>query len=111
MPTHRVYRPTGYADPHRLPTGRHRACPVQSPHLRQRAALAGIPHMQQVVISGTGLFTPAQSISNAELVAAFNAYATGWNAEHATAIAAGELAPMQESSEAFIEKASGIRSR
>jgi len=67
--------------------------------------------MHQVVISGTGLFTPAQSISNAELVAAFNAYAANWNAGHAAAIAAGELAPMQESSEAFIEKASGIRSR
>jgi len=67
--------------------------------------------MQQVVISGTGLFTPSQSISNSELVAAFNAYATNWNAENAAAIAAGELAPMQESSEAFIEKASGIRSR
>ena len=67
--------------------------------------------MQQVVISGTGLFTPSQSISNSELVAAFNAYATNWNAENAAAIAAGELAPMQESSEAFIEKASGIKSR
>ena len=67
--------------------------------------------MQQVVISGTGLFTPAQSISNSELVAAFNAYAANWNAENAAAIAAGERAPMQESSEAFIEKASGIRSR
>ena len=49
--------------------------------------------MQQVVISGTGLFTPSQSISNSELVAAFNACATNWNAEHAAAIAAGELAP------------------
>jgi len=67
--------------------------------------------MNQVVISGTGLFTPEQSISNSELVASFNAYAANWNAGHAAAIAAGELAPMQESSEAFIEKASGIRSR
>ncbi len=67
--------------------------------------------MNQVVISGTGLFTPDQSISNSELVASFNAYAANWNAAHAAAIAAGELAPMQESSEAFIEKASGIRSR
>lgn len=67
--------------------------------------------MQQVVISGTGLFTPSQTISNAELVAAFNAYAAAWNAEHAAAIAAGECAAMQESSEPFIEKASGIRSR
>ena len=67
--------------------------------------------MQQVVISGTGLFTPDQSISNSELVASFNAYAANWNAAHAAAIAAGALAPMQESSQAFIEKASGIRSR
>ena len=67
--------------------------------------------MQQVVISGTGLFTPGQSISNAELVEAFNAYAMRWNAENAAAIAHGELAPIQESSEAFIEKASGIKSR
>ena len=67
--------------------------------------------MNQVVISGTGLFTPDQSISNSELVASFNAYAANWNAAHAAAIAAGALAPMQESSEAFIEKASGIRSR
>jgi beta-ketodecanoyl-[acyl-carrier-protein] synthase len=67
--------------------------------------------MQQVVISGTGLFTPRQSISNAELVAAFNAYAAQWNAAHADDIAAGAAQPMTESSEAFIEKASGIRSR
>ena len=29
--------------------------------------------MNQVVISGTGLYTPDQSISNAELIACFNA--------------------------------------
>ncbi|MFM7273561.1 MAG: beta-ketoacyl-ACP synthase III, partial [Gammaproteobacteria bacterium] len=44
-------------------------------------------------------------------VEAFNAYATGWNAANAAAIAAGELQPLQESSEAFIEKASGIGAR
>ncbi len=67
--------------------------------------------MHSVVISGTGLFTPTQRISNAELVATFNAYAAQWNADNAAAIAAGELQPMQESSEAFIEKASGIGAR
>src|SRR6478735_1834821 len=41
------------------------------------------------VISATGLYTPPQSISNAELVASFNAYAARHNAEHADAIAAG----------------------
>ena len=67
--------------------------------------------MSGVVISGAGVFTPAQSISNAELVAAFNAYADRFNAENAEAIAAGEVEAKEHSSEAFIEKASGIRSR
>lgn len=67
--------------------------------------------MQQVVISGTGLFTPAQSISNEELVLAFNAYAAAWNEEHREEIAAGRLEAVQESSVPFIEKASGIKSR
>ena len=35
--------------------------------------------MHKAVISGTGVFTPEQTISNAELVAAFNAWAA--NAE------------------------------
>ncbi|MCG2585780.1 beta-ketoacyl-ACP synthase III [Massilia sp. TS11] len=67
--------------------------------------------MQSVVISGTGLFTPAQSISNAELVTAFNAYVELYNAEHAAEIAAGTCSALEPSSEAFIEKASGIKSR
>lgn len=67
--------------------------------------------MSGVVISGTGLFTPPETISNAELVASFNTWAELHNREHAEAIAAGELAPVQPSSSAFIEKASGIRSR
>lgn len=67
--------------------------------------------MQDTVISGTGLYTPSESISNDELVAAFNAYVELYNAEHADAIAAGELAPLQPSSVEFIEKASGIKAR
>jgi beta-ketodecanoyl-[acyl-carrier-protein] synthase len=67
--------------------------------------------MKAVVISGTGLFTPPYSISNEELVTAFNAYAELYNAEHAAQIAAGETAPIEASSSAFIEKASGIKSR
>ena len=67
--------------------------------------------MQDTVISGTGLYTPSESISNDELVAAFNAYVELYNAEHADAIAAGELAPQQPSSVEFIEKASGIKAR
>ncbi len=63
------------------------------------------------VISATGLFTPLESISNEELVASFNAYAAAFNAEHAAAIAAGDLAEIPPSSVEFIEKASGVKSR
>ncbi|VXC55496.1 Beta-ketodecanoyl-(acyl-carrier-protein) synthase [Pseudomonas sp. 8Z] len=67
--------------------------------------------MHNVVISGTGLFTPANSISNDELVASFNAYVQQFNADNAEAIARGEIEALSESSTAFIEKASGIKSR
>jgi len=63
------------------------------------------------VISATGLYTPPESISNAELVASFNAWAQGENARNAAAIAAGEVEPIAPSSVEFIEKASGIKSR
>ena len=67
--------------------------------------------MTDIVISGTGLYTPAESISNEELVASFNAYVELYNTEHAVAIAAGEIPPLQPSSAEFIVKASGIQSR
>ena len=67
--------------------------------------------MHNVVISGTGLYTPPNSISNDELVESFNAYVRQFNAEHAAAIEAGEVQALSESSSAFIEKASGIKSR
>jgi beta-ketodecanoyl-[acyl-carrier-protein] synthase len=67
--------------------------------------------MKPVVISGTGLFTPPNSISNDELVTAFNAYVELFNAENADKIAAGEVTALEASSSAFIEKASGIKSR
>ena len=63
------------------------------------------------VISATGLFTPDQSVSNAELVDSFNRYVAQHNAEHADAIAAGDVAALTDSSVEFIEKASGIKSR
>ena len=63
------------------------------------------------VISATGLFTPADSISNAELVESFNAYVARFNADNAAAIEAGTVQPLQPSSVEFIEKASGIKAR
>lgn len=67
--------------------------------------------MHKAVISGTGLYTPANSISNDELVASFNAYVQQFNADNAAAIERGEVEALSESSSAFIEKASGIKSR
>jgi beta-ketodecanoyl-[acyl-carrier-protein] synthase len=67
--------------------------------------------MHQAVISGTGLYTPPHSISNEELVACFNAYVATFNAAHAAAIDSGSIAALTPSSAAFIEKASGIKSR
>lgn len=67
--------------------------------------------MKQVVISGTGLFTPEEAISNDELVESFNAYVEKFNAENAAAIEAGDVEALSPSSTAFIEKASGIKSR
>ncbi len=64
-----------------------------------------------VVISATGLFTPRESVSNAELVQAFNTYVRDHNAAHAAEIAAGEREALSESSVEFIVKASGIKSR
>ena len=67
--------------------------------------------MNRAVISATGLYTPPLSISNEELIESFNAYVAKFNAEHAEAIAAGTETALEESSVAFIEKASGIKAR
>ncbi|MBU0784873.1 MAG: beta-ketoacyl-ACP synthase III [Gammaproteobacteria bacterium] len=67
--------------------------------------------MIKVAISGTGLFVPSQTITNDELVESFNAYVAKFNEEHAAEIASGELQPLQPSSSAFIENASGIKQR
>ncbi len=64
-----------------------------------------------VVISGLGLWHPEESISNEELVEAYNGYAELYNAENADAIAAGEIEAKPLSTADFIAKASGIKSR
>ena len=65
----------------------------------------------RAVISGTGLYTPRESVSNEELVAAFNSWVDIFNEDNAEAIAEGLEQPKTHSSAEFIEKASGIRSR
>ncbi len=69
------------------------------------------PDSRRPLLAATGLFTPPHAISNDELVASYNAWVDQWNAAHTDAIAAGTLEPKAHSSSAFIEKASGIRSR
>lgn len=64
-----------------------------------------------VAITGTGLFTPPHSISNEELVAAFNTWVRAENARNADAIARGEKKALEPSSADFIASASGIRRR
>src|SRR5690606_26642958 len=63
--------------------------------------------MQRVIISGLGVEIPQASISNDELVECFNAWV---DSENPRRLAAGE-APLQKSDSAFIEHASGIRTR
>ena len=67
--------------------------------------------MYTPAITGTGVFTPENTISNAELVKSFNAYVDKFNLEHAGQIKSGDVAPQSHSSEEFIVKASGINSR
>jgi beta-ketodecanoyl-[acyl-carrier-protein] synthase len=67
--------------------------------------------MKKIAITGTGLFTPSESISNDELVVAFNQYVERFNAEHTEAIADGTVQPLAPSSSEFIVKASGIQAR
>ncbi|MEC8038928.1 MAG: beta-ketoacyl-ACP synthase III, partial [Pseudomonadota bacterium] len=67
--------------------------------------------MHAAAITGTGLFTPTNSISNDELVEALNAFVETFNTENAAAIEAGEVEALSPSSDEFIVKASGIKNR
>ena len=65
----------------------------------------------KAIISATGLYTPKDSVSNDELVEAFNQYVDLFNEENSVAIETGEEQALTYSSSEFIEKASGIKSR
>lgn len=67
--------------------------------------------MTPPAITGTGVFTPPQVITNDELVTAFNAYADLFNARNAAAIDAGDVEAKAHSSTDFIISASGIHQR
>ncbi len=67
--------------------------------------------MHTPIITGSGVFTPENIITNDELVESFNAYVDLFNAENTEAIAAGEVAAKEHSSAEFITQASGIEQR
>lgn len=64
-----------------------------------------------IVISGTGLFTPKESISNEELVDSYNEYVEIFNSENQDNINDGSVEALTPSNAEFIKKASGIESR
>ena len=64
-----------------------------------------------VVISGTGLFTPEELITNEELVQSFNEYVAKYNEDNKDLIASADLEALVPSSSEFIKKASGIEQR
>ncbi len=67
--------------------------------------------MYKVAITGTGVFTPKEVITNDELVKAFNAYADKFNFENNDLIERGEIVAKEHSSSDFIFAASGITQR
>ena len=67
--------------------------------------------MEQIVISGTGVFTPEESITNKELVNAYNSYAESYNSNNDDDINLGNKVPLELSNEEFIFNASGIKNR
>lgn len=64
-----------------------------------------------IYLTATGVQKPADTISNEELVVTFNRYVDNYNERHKADIAAGKIDALQHSTAAFIEKASGIKSR
>ncbi len=67
--------------------------------------------MEKIVISGTGVFTPEESITNKELVNAYNSYAESYNSNNENDINSGNKVALELSNEEFIFNASGIKNR
>lgn len=65
----------------------------------------------KIMISGSGIWTPSNIITNDELVESYNAYAEKFNSDHASDIAADKIKEKPLSSARFIEKTSGIKAR
>ena len=64
-----------------------------------------------VLITGTGLYTPSERISNEELVDSYNNYVDKYNLENEALIKSGKLEALVHSDTDFIKKVSGIEQR
>ena len=67
--------------------------------------------MSDVHIAGTGIWFPEDIITNDEIVSSFNSYVDNFNNHNKNDIEKGNIEAMEYSSSAFIEKASGIKTR
>jgi beta-ketodecanoyl-[acyl-carrier-protein] synthase len=67
--------------------------------------------LSEILITGTGLYTPPDSVTNAELVESLTRANLRWNEEHKAEIERGDVEERDMPSEKFIERASGIGHR
>ena len=67
--------------------------------------------MTRIQISGTGLFTPKEILTNDELVNSYNKFVDEFHIDNEDKSKTGEIEELQKSSSEFIEKASGVKAR
>jgi len=67
--------------------------------------------VNRAIVTGTGLWTPSEGITNAELVASLSQAVEAWNAERAEPIERGEIEERDAPNERFIVRASGVHHR
>ena len=67
--------------------------------------------MEEIHIAGTGIWYPDEIITNDEIVSSFNSYVDEYNLNNQEDINSGKIEALEHSSSAFIEKASGIKTR
>ena len=67
--------------------------------------------MKDIHIAGTGIWYPEDVITNDEIVASFNSFVDNHNESLKEGNNGDEIQPLEHSSSAFIEKASGIKTR
>ena len=67
--------------------------------------------MEEIHIAGTGIWYPDDVITNDEIVVSYNAFVDSHNESIKEDLNRGEVQPLEHSTSAFIEKASGIKTR